>query len=155
MKKITSAILLLFAAFAASAQIRIATPKTELILDGEVGGDLSFLYYGNILSDTDLESLTSAGVSWNDVYPTYGHWTNAEKALEAIHADGNISTCVKIESISTREETSAKVTVIRMKDTFYPFYVNVCYRAYNDVDMIETWTEIENREKKSNKEEEI
>ena len=35
-----------------------------------------------------------------------------------------------------------------MKDTVYPFYVTVCYRAYKDVDMIETWTEIENREKK-------
>jgi alpha-galactosidase len=35
-----------------------------------------------------------------------------------------------------------------MKDTVYPFYVTVCYRAYQDVDMIETWTEIENQEKK-------
>ncbi len=139
---------MMLAALAASAQIRIATPNTELILDGEVGGDLSFLYYGNILSDTDIESLTDAGVSWNDVYPTYGHWTNAEKALEVTHSDGNMSTCVKVESISTRQEPSATVTVIRMKDTSYPFYVNICYRAYNDVDMIETWTEIENQEKK-------
>lgn len=149
MRRITASLIFLIATvFAASGQIRIATPNTELILDGAVGEDLSFLYYGNRLSDTDMESLTSAGVSWNDVYPAYGHWTDAEKALEVIHSDGNISTCMKVESISERQEPSAMVTVIRMKDTAYPFYVNICYRAYNDVDMIEMWTEIENRERK-------
>ena len=66
------------AAFAASAQIRIATPNTEMIIDGELGGDLCFMYYGNILSDTDMESLSSAGVPWNDVYPVYGFWTDGE-----------------------------------------------------------------------------
>ena len=137
------------AAFAASAQIRIATPNTEMIVDGELGGDLCFMYYGNILSDTDMESLSSAGVPWNDVYPVYGIWTDGERALEVTHSDGNLSTCLKVESVSTRQEPSAKVTVIRMKDTAYPFYVNVCYRAYEDVDMIETWTEIENLGKKA------
>ena len=149
MKKIIASIIIAgLAVFAASAQIRIATPNTEMIIDGELGGDLCFMYYGNILSDTDMESLSTAGVPWNDVYPVYGIWTDGERALEVTHSDGNLSTCLKVESVSTRQEPSAKVTVIRMKDTAYPFYVNVCYRAYEDVDMIETWAEIENREKK-------
>ena len=79
------------AVFAASAQIRIATPNTEMIIDGELGGDLCFMYYGNILSDTDMESLSAAGVPWNDVYPVYGIWTDGERALEVTHSDGNLS----------------------------------------------------------------
>ena len=140
--------MLMLAALAASAQIRIATPNTEIVLKGNVGGDLSVWYFGNRLSDTDMESLTSAGVPNHDAYPVYGLWTDAETALEVTHADGNMSTQLKVESVTTRQDPTATVTVVRMKDTVYPFYVNICYRAYNDVDMIETWTEIENREKK-------
>ena len=36
-----------------------------------------------------------------------------------------------------------------MKDKVYPFYVNVYYKAYQDVDIIETWTEIKHDEKKN------
>ena len=64
------------------------------------------------------------------------------------HSDGNMSTSLRVESVDRSDEPSAQVTRIRMKDTVYPFYVTVCYRAYKDVDMIETWTEIENLEKK-------
>ena len=39
------------------------------------------------------------------------------------------------------------MTRVSMKDKVYPFYVDVCYRAYNDVDIIETWTEIRHDEK--------
>ena len=53
-----------------------------------------------------------------------------------------------IEDVSSVSEKGAVVTRIRMKDSVYPMYVTVCYRAYCDVDMIETWTEIENLEKK-------
>ena len=149
MKRTASLIILMLSALAVSAQIRIATPDTELILNGNVGDDLTVRYFGNRLCDTDLESLNSAGVPWHDAYHSYGIWTDAENALEVTHSDGNMSTHLKVESVTTRQEPTATVTVIRMKDTAYPFYVNVCYRAYNDVDMIETWTEIENREKKA------
>lgn len=140
--------IMMLAAFAASAQIRVTTPNTELILDAPEGKDLTILYYGNHLSDTDLESLWSAGVPEYDAYPAYGIWTDAERALEVTHADGNLSTQLKVESVSTTQEPTATVTAIRLKDTAYPFYVTVFYRAYNDVDMIETWTEIQNMEKK-------
>jgi archaellum component FlaC len=59
-----------------------------------------------------------------------------------------MSTVLTVEGVSKTEEPTAEVTRIRLKDTVYPLYVTVCYRAYNDVDMIETWTEIENLEKK-------
>lgn len=149
MNRISFAMILLLASIAASAQIRIATKDIELVLHGESGKGLSFMYFGNRLSDTDMKSLACAGVSWSDMYPAYGLWTDSEKALEVTHADGNMSTSLRVESVTSRQEPSAVVTVVRMKDTVYPLYVNVCYRAYEDVDMIETWTEIVNREKKA------
>ena len=30
----------------------------------------------------------------------------------------------------------------------YPFFVNICYKAWQDADVIETWTEIRHEEKK-------
>ncbi len=131
------------------AQIRVAAPDFEMILFAEEGDDLCINYFGSRLSDADFKNYESAGVPWQDAYPTYGIYTNAERALSVIHSDGGLSTSLKVESINQREEESATVTVIRMKDTAYPFYVNVFYRAYHDVNMIETWTEIENREKKA------
>lgn len=150
MKKTFSIIVLLtLCIIAASAQIRIQTPNLEIILRStNKGGDLKMMYFGNRLSDTDFANFESAGTPNTLVYPPYGMWTYNETCLEVTHADGNLSTRLKVESMNQYDETSAKVTVFRLKDVVYPLYVNVYYRAYQDVDMIETWTEIENQEKK-------
>ena len=149
MKKVILLLTAIFAAaFAASAQVRVATPNIEMVLKAEKGGELQIMYFGNRLSDADLAGLEAAGTPNYNAYPPYGIWCASEAALGVTHADGNMSTVLKVEGVSTAEEPSAKVTRIRLKDTVYPFYVTVCYRAYQDVDMIETWTEIENLEKK-------
>ena len=139
---------MMLAALTSSAQIRLKTPNTEMVLEAYKGKNLEILYFGNHISDIDLESIWSAGIPGYDAYPAYGIWPDMETALEVTHADGNLSTQLKVESVSTTQEPTATVTAIRLKDTAYPFYVTVYYRAYNDVDMIETWTEIENQEKK-------
>ena len=148
MKKSIISILMMLAALTSSAQIRLKTPNTEMVLEAYKGKNLEILYFGNHISDIDLESIWSAGIPGYDAYPAYGIWPDMETALEVTHADGNLSTQLKVESVSTTQEPTATVTAIRLKDTAYPFYVTVYYRAYNDVDMIETWTEIENQEKK-------
>ena len=135
-------------AAAGFAQVRIATPGTELVLKAEKGSELQIQYFGGRLSDADVQVLEAAGVPNHNAYQPYGIWCSWESALEVTHADGNLSTVLKVEEVSIVEEPAAKVTRIRLKDTVYPFYVTVCYRAYQDVDMIETWTEIENLEKK-------
>ena len=149
MKQVLASIALMLAAFTASAQIRVSTPNTELVLNAEEDSELTVVYFGNHLSDIDLESLRSAGVPGYEVYPAYGFWTDAETALAVTHADGNLSTQLKIKSVTTWQEPTATITAVRMKDIAYQFYVTVFYRAYHDVDMIETWTEIENLEKKA------
>ncbi|MBQ7899126.1 MAG: alpha-galactosidase [Bacteroidales bacterium] len=148
MRRIFTLILMVAAAVAASAQVRITTPNTELALKAEQGGELQIQYFGSRLSDADAKVLEAAGVPNHNAYQPYGIWCASEASLGVTHADGNLSTVLKVEGVITEDEPTAKVTRIRLKDTVYPFYVTVCYRAYQDVDMIETWTEIQNLEKK-------
>ena len=132
----------------AVAQIRITTPNTELLLKGEKGGELQILHYGSRLSDSDMNVIEDGGTPNHNAYPSYGLWPSSEAAFAVTHFDGNMSTVLRIEDVSSVSEKGAVVTRIRMKDSVYPMYVTVCYRAYCDVDMIETWAEIENLEKK-------
>ena len=138
----------MMAAVVAVAQVRIATPGTEMVLKAQQGEELQIQYFGGKLSDDDVKVLEAAGVANHNAYPPYGLWCASEASLCVTHADGNLSTVLKVEQVSVEEEPTAEVTRIRLKDTVYPFYVTVCYRAYRDVDMIETRTEIENLEKK-------
>ena len=148
MKKTALSFLFMMAAVVAVAQVRIATPGTEMVLKAQQGEELQIQYFGGKLSDDDIKVLEAAGVANHNAYPPYGLWCASEASLCVTHADGNLSTVLKVEQVSVEEEPTAEVTRIRLKDTVYPFYVTVCYRAYQDVDMIETWTEIENLEKK-------
>ena len=147
-RTITTIIMLLSVAIAAFAQIRVVTPSTEMVLSARPGADLQIQYFGGRLSDADAENLMAAGAARHSAYRAYGLWCASEASLGVTHADGNMSTSLRVESVDKVSEQSAEVVRIRMKDTVYPFYVTVCYRAYQDVDMIETWTEIENLEKK-------
>ena len=149
MKRIGFFILLFATVLTASAQIRITTPNTEMVLSAEQGQTLRIQYFGARLSDDDLANLQAAGVPDHNAYQPYGFNCASEPAFAATHCDGNMSTVLMVEGVSKSEEPAAEVTRIRLKDTVYPLYVTVCYRAYKDVDMIETWTEIENLEKKS------
>ena len=132
----------------ATAQIRISTSGIEMILNAVPGEELRIMYFGNRLSDTDFLNISAAGVPDHNAYPPYGFNCPSEAALAVTHSDGNMSTVLTVMFVDQTEESNAQVTRIRLKDTIYPFYVTVCYRAYKDVDMIETWTEIENLEKK-------
>ena len=148
MKRVSIIVLSLVMAISAMAQIRIATPDIELVLKADVGGGVQIQYFGERLSDVDAANLGASGVPNHNAYPAYGLWCASEASLGVTHSDGNMSTSLRVESVDRSDEPSAQITRIRMKDTVYPFYVTVCYRAYKDVDMIETWTEIENLEKK-------
>ena len=148
MRRLFSVFCAVAVSMTAMAQLRIATPGTELVLKAENGNTLQVMYFGNRLSDVDFANLESAGTPNQDAYQAYGFNCASEASIGVTHMDGNMSTVLAIESVTQTDEPTAKVTKVRMKDTVYPFYVTVCYRAYQDVDMIETWTEIENLEKK-------
>lgn len=113
-----------------SQNVCVTTPKTSLILSAPIGGELKHVYYGNKLSETDLQNIDFAGTPNMPAYPVYGLNCPGESALAVKHADGNMTLQMEIVQTRTVKEGNAEVTVIEMKDKVYPFYVNVCYRTY-------------------------
>lgn len=142
---------LLFACLSAlgclADNICVSTPSTSLVVDATKGKELKFLYYGQHLSATDLTNLESSGTPGVAAYPVYGMTGASQWALAVKHADGNMTLKMKVESVEKKQEKNASLTIVHMKDTFYPLYVDICYKAYGDVDIIETWTKIRNGEK--------
>lgn len=128
--------------------ICISTPQTSLVLNAPTGGELKYLYYGSKLSETDLQNINKAKNCDHTAYPVYGMNCPSETALSVRHADGNMSTQMEIVGVDTDKDAQSTLTTVRLKDKVYPFYINVCYKAYTNVDMIETWTEISHSEKK-------
>ncbi|MCU6772649.1 Alpha-galactosidase [uncultured Bacteroides sp.] len=128
--------------------ICISTPNTSLVLKAQKGGELKYLYYGNKLSGTDLENIEQGSNCNHNAYPVYGMYCPGEVALSVKHADGNMSTQMSVVDVDTYKDEQTTVTSVKLKDNVYPFYVDVYYKAYSDVDMIETWTEISHTEKK-------
>ena len=148
MKKVLMVLAAVAMTVAAAAQVRVTTPNTELVLKAEQGGEVTVQYFGGRLSDADFANIEAAGVANHNAYPAYGFWCANEPALAVTHSDGNMSTVLRVEGVTQTVEVGAQMTRILLKDTVYPLYVTVCYKAYQDVDMIETWTEIENKAKK-------
>ncbi len=150
--------LLLAGLTAAAAPVHITTPRTSLVLQAEQGAPLRYLYYGARLTDGDAAALEAAGFRGQDALPAYGQGNITLTAIAATHADGDMTLDLALENWSTRTihadadrmhaAEDAVLTEFILKDRVHPFTVKVCYKAWQDVDMIETWTEITNGDKK-------
>lgn len=126
----------------------ISTPHTSLVLSASQGEELKYIYYGEKLSDTDLKAMEAMKPLSVSAYPVYGLNCPSETALSVKHDDGNMTLQMKVASVDSVFQDRTKLVRIRLQDTLYPFYVTVCYKTYQDADVIETWTEISHREKK-------
>ena len=145
MKKLLAVALLLTSAQMAMAeQVVINTKNSTMVLEVEKGKQPQYVYYGASLSDTDLKHLQAPRGGRMDAYPAYGMNCPAEAAFAMKHADGNMST----ELYTTDIEHQGDLTRIVLKDPVYPTSVTLFYKAYQDEDMIETWTEVRNGEAK-------
>lgn len=148
MKFQSMALLMLTMAMPAMAdQVTVNTQGVSLVLDVENGQPAKYLYFGSRLDERDKANLSVTANGRMDVYPAYGLNTPAEAALAMRHADGNMSTALVATGYDSRQEAHATVTTIHLKDAVYPVKVDLCYRAYHDVDLIEAWSEITNGEK--------
>ena len=123
---------------ASAEQVVVQTKSMTMVLNVENGQQPRYVYFGTRLSANDLAHLQSPRNGRMEAYPAYGMNAPAEAALALRHADGNMST-----------ELMATGIGIHLRDRVYPTTVDLCYKAYNDVDMIETWTEITNGEKQT------
>ena len=148
MKLKSIALILMTIALPAMAEkVSVNTKGMSLILDVEKGKPAQYLYFGTKLNPNDLQNLKVATDGRMDAYPAYGLNTPAEAALAMRHSDGNLSTALVATGCDVKNEGNASVTTVHLKDPVYNIKVDLKYRAYNDVDMIEAWTEILNGEK--------
>lgn len=148
MKLKSIALILMTVALPAMAEkVSVNTKGMSLILDVENGKPAQYFYFGTKLNPNDLQNLKVATDGRMDAYPAYGLNTPAEAALAMRHSDGNLSTALVATGCDVKNEGNASVTTVHLKDPVYNIKVDLKYRAYNDVDMIEAWTEILNGEK--------
>ena len=146
MKKILFlAILLAASSMSRAEQVVIQTKNTTMVLDVENNKQPQYVYYGARLSEYDLQHLQLPRSGRMNAYPAYGMNCPAEAALAMTHADGNLSKELFVSDMK-KEGDETKIT---LKDPKYPVSVVLCYKAYFEEDMIETWTEITNGEAKS------
>ena len=126
--------------------ILVNTPNTTLLLKAEEGKPLHVSYYGEKISS--VSQVYDAFSLWEEAYPAFGAGCQEITALDVKHADGNMSTELVYRSDAQQAEANATVYTVTLKDKIYDFEVDVCYRSYNNCDVIETWTVIRNNEKK-------
>ena len=126
--------------------VSVITPGTSMVFSAPKGGDLKILHYGTRLTPADLQSVAAA--EGMPAYPVYGMDCPSEAALAVTHADGNMTLKMVVDTCFTTVGTGSTVTCVRLRDEAYPFFVDVFYRAYDDVDIVENWVEISHREKK-------
>ena len=129
--------------------ILISTPNTSLLLSAPENEVLKIAYYGEKIGNADVENIYSSGLAFKEqAYPAFGSNGENETALAVQHADGNMSLDLVVKNVFSEEQTDSQITTIVMQDRVYPFIVKVFYKAYKNLDVIETWTEITNGEKK-------
>jgi alpha-galactosidase len=126
-------------------QVTVQTKNVTMVLNVENGRQPQYVYFGTRLSDYDLANLQAPRSGRMDAYPVYGMNCPAEAAIAMKHADGNMSTELFVTGLEKRDG----VIRILMKDPVYPTTVALCYKAYEDEDMIETWAEVTNGEAKA------
>lgn len=146
MKKLTLLLLSFVAAMTAQAKdFIISTNNSSLMLTAQEGDALKVRYYGDKITMQDFDGTPKA---WMDAYPVFGTSYNYPSCLQLQHADGNQTLALEYKNMT--EETTADGTIYRieMQDKIYPLNVTVFYQTHNATDIIETWTEITNNEKK-------
>lgn len=145
-KNILTSLVLLAAVCAQGKDIFVNTPGTTLLLKGEEGKPLMISYYGDRVNSADM--VYRAYSLWEEAYPAFGRECSQVECLSVRHADGNLSTELTYVSDTETDETNARLYTITMRDKVYDLTVDVCYRAWQNCDVIETWSVIRNNEKK-------
>lgn len=131
-----------------SGDVAIETPGTMLIVHAREGGDLRMAYYGT--RATTMQQLRDAGADLNSpALPAFGTVDMVMlPALQVLHSDGDLNLELTVDSYEVKADDAATVHIFTMHDKLQPVTIRLFYKAYTRVDIIETWTEIENAEKK-------
>ncbi len=149
MKKrtILNVIILIFVSNQVFSQIEVSTSNNTLLISADLGKTPKLLYYGDKLSDISNYKNTGGSLDY-DLYPAFGIHCEGEYAIQVTHVDGNMSLDLTVESVNQKFENGVQLTTVVTKDKIYPFWVTIKYKAFQNSDIIETWTEIRHEEKK-------
>ena len=119
-----------------SQNVCVSTPETSLVLSAPVGGELKHVYYGDKLSEVDLQNINLTGTPDMPAYPVYGLNCPGESALAVKHADGNMTLQMEIVQVKTSKEENAEITAMDRnptsgKETGYTQSVCLCFLTYS------------------------
>ena len=136
-------------ALAWQGDVKVETPNMQLLLTATDGQDLRMVYFGN--KAATMQELRDAGDAQNfSALPAFGTVDVIHlPALQVQHANGDQNLELKVDNVTTSNEAGATLTTVTMSDKLQPVTVRLYYKAYQKVDIIETWTEIEHQEKKA------
>lgn len=137
------------ATYAWQGEVVVETPNTQLLLTAHEGSDLRQSYYGD--KSATIQQLRDAGSDLNfHALPAFGTVDAVHvPAFQVQHADGDLNVELMVTGYEVKDEACAKLHIFTMKDKLMPVTVKVFYKAYKNVDVIETWTEIVHQEKKA------
>lgn len=143
-------VLFLIAAFFSSAQpadkVVIQTKHTSLVYIVDADQNLKQAYFGKRIAGNQVENIQIGAL---EAHSAYGKALVTEPAFRATHADGNLTTDLKFVSKEVAEvDKNVIQTRILLKDRFYDLSLFLCFKAYQEEDIIEQWTETVHNEKK-------
>lgn len=125
--------------------IKITTARSTLTLWVAPDQRLYELGYG--AAGRPVSTPEKAPAREMEFYPPSGNGFILEPALQVTHSDGNTSTdLIFVKHTKTALDKNVELTRIELRDGFYPFFVTLCFKAYQSQDVIEQWTEIRNDE---------
>lgn len=130
-------------------EVTIETPTIQLLLHADEGQDLRMAYFGS--KTATMQEVRDAGDDINfSALPAFGTVDMIHlPAIQIEHANGDQNLELRVENVELKDEANAKTHVFTMQDKLMPVTVKVFYKAYKNVDIIETWTEITHQEKKA------
>lgn len=144
-----AALAISWSAWAWNGNVLVSTPHTSMLLHADEGGDLRFAYYGDRIEESEIHQIHDAWDGLNQaVYPVFGDKTHEMTALQVTHGNGDMSLRLTVKEVQKHDEGDAVTTVITLADDLYPFTVTLNYKAYKDLDIIESWATYRHNEKK-------
>lgn len=143
------AVLCAMPAKAWQGDVKVETPNMQMLLHAGEGQDLRMVYFG--AKTATFQEVRDAGAALDfPALPAFGTVDMIHlPALQVQHANGDQNLELQVSDYTTADDGSAVVHMFTMKDKLLPVTVKVYYKAFNKVDMIETWTEIEHQEKRA------
>jgi alpha-galactosidase len=134
--------------------IPIETKDFSMVLQTDNQNKLQTVYFGKKLNyKLDFQQIekqyyfpsANAGI-YNSAYTPSGTWNLSEPALQVKHFDGNLSTDLIFVDVEVQKKNEETLTKIKLTDPVYNLIVILNYKVWANLNVVEQWTEIINKE---------